>query len=90
MKVQQQMHSCLKEWKDISGLDFCLIDHENNVTTATSESFSFPDPQLLEDFRFEGPLFKSEGALQLRKIRSELSVPGKIDNKRNFLSEVEP
>ena len=86
MKVQQQMHSCLKEWKDISGLDFCLIDHENNVTAATSESFSFPDPQFMEDFRFEGPLFKTDGALQLRKVRSDsghtyiLLVSGESDS----------
>ena len=71
MKIQQQMLSCLKEWKEISGLDFCLLDIEDSIVASTSDSIRQPDSQVLEDFRLGSALCISDNKCQIRKVRSD-------------------
>ena len=50
MKLQHILQTCLEDWKNISGLDFCLLDEENRIYVSTCDR-RLPALQRLSDFR---------------------------------------
>ena len=50
MKVQQILQKCLTDWKNISQLDFCLLDSDNNIFLSTCDK-KLPAESKLEEFR---------------------------------------
>ncbi len=49
MKVFQVLQKCLNDWKNISHLDFCLVDKYKICVTTCSRQL--PSSKKLEDFR---------------------------------------
>ncbi len=37
MKLQHILQTCLEDWKNISGLDFCLLDEKNRIYVSTCD-----------------------------------------------------
>ena len=37
MKIQQILQKCLTDWKNISQLDFCLLDSDNHIFVSTCD-----------------------------------------------------
>lgn len=50
MKLQHILQTCLEDWKNISGLDFCLLDEKNRIYVSTCDRKQ-PSLQRLSDFR---------------------------------------
>jgi carbohydrate diacid regulator len=67
MKLQQSLQKFLENWKDISHLDFCLIDNENNIFLSTCER-RLPALAKLQEFRESNALCMSNISYYLYKI----------------------
>lgn len=50
MKIQQILQKCLEDWKNISQLDFCLINTDNSIFVSTCIR-KLPSDSRLEEFR---------------------------------------
>lgn len=50
ISIQRNLQKCMEDWKQISGLDFCLLSEDNSVFVATGER-RIPSAGKLEDFR---------------------------------------
>ena len=50
MKIQQILQKCLEDWKNISQLDFCLINTDNSIFVSTCTR-KLPSDSRLEEFR---------------------------------------
>lgn len=37
MKIQQILQKCLTDWKNISQIDFCLLDSDNHIFLSTCD-----------------------------------------------------
>ena len=37
ISIQRNLQKCMEDWKQISGLDFCLLSEDNSVFVATGE-----------------------------------------------------
>lgn len=67
MALQQIIEKCLEEWKEISQLDFCLLDSDNQIFAATCDG-QLPSAETLQRFREDPALSLSEDSCQLYKI----------------------
>ena len=67
MKVFQVLQKCLNDWKNISHLDFCLVDSDDKICVTTC-SRQLPSSKKLEDFRENDALCLSNTSCSLYKI----------------------
>ena len=67
MKIQQILQKCLSDWKNISQLDFCLLDSENRSFVSTCDR-KLPAESKLNDFRESNALCVSNTSCCLYKI----------------------
>lgn len=43
MSIQRNLQKCMEDWKQISGLDFCLLSEDNSVLSLpVKEGFLLP------------------------------------------------
>lgn len=70
MKIQQILQKCLEDWKNISKLDFCLLNSDDSVylTTCTKK---LPAAAKLEEFRQSSALCSSNTTCSLYKLTEE-------------------
>ena len=70
---QRNLQKCMEDWKQISGLDFCLLSEDNSVFVATGER-RIPSAGKLEDFRNGDALCTANASCCLYKVmdRDEL------------------
>ena len=73
MSIQRNLQKCMEDWKQISGLDFCLLSEDNSVFVATGER-RIPSAGKLEDFRNGDALCTANASCCLSKVmdRDEL------------------
>ncbi|NSG39844.1 CdaR family transcriptional regulator [Blautia obeum] len=73
MSIQRNLQKCMEDWKQISGLDFCLLSENNSVFVATGER-RIPSAGKLEDFRNGDALCAANASCCLYKVmdRDEL------------------
>ena len=73
MSIQRNLQKCMEDWKQISGLDFCLLSEDNSVFVATCER-RIPSAGKLEDFRNGDALCTANASCCLYKVmdRDEL------------------
>ena len=50
MSIQRTLQKCMEDWKQISGLDFCLLQENNSVFVTTCQK-RLPAQSKLESFR---------------------------------------
>lgn len=73
ISIQGNLQKCMEDWKQISGLDFCLLSENNSVFVATGER-RIPSAGKLEDFRNGDALCTANASCCLYKVmdRDEL------------------
>ena len=73
MSIQRNLQKCMEDWKQISGLDFCLLSEDNSVFVATGER-RIPSAGKLENFRNGDALCTANASCCLYKVidRDEL------------------
>ena len=73
MSIQRNLQKCMEDWKQISGLDFCLLSEDNSVFVATGERRILSAGKL-EDFRNGDALCTANASCCLYKVmdRDEL------------------
>lgn len=73
ISIQRNLQKCMEDWKQISGLDFCLLSENNSVFVATGER-RIPSAGKLEDFRNGDALCAANASCCLYKVmdRDEL------------------
>lgn len=73
MSIQRNLQKCMEDWKQISGLDFCLLSEDNSVFVATGER-RIPSAGKLENFRNGDVLCTANASCCLYKVmdRDEL------------------
>lgn len=73
ISIQRNLQKCMEDWKQISGLDFCLLSEDNSVFVATGER-RIPSVGKLEDFRNGDALCTANASCCLYKVmdRDEL------------------
>lgn len=73
ISIQRNLQKCMEDWKQISGLDFCLLSEDNSVFVATGER-RIPSAGKLEDFRNVDALCTANASCCLYKVmdRDEL------------------
>ncbi len=67
IQIQQLLEKCLKDWKKICHLDFCLLGENNSVFVTTAEK-QLPSPAKIEEFRSGRALCMANSNLCLYKI----------------------
>ena len=73
MKIQQILQKCLTDWKNISQLDFCLLDSDNHIFLSTCDK-KLPAESKLEEFRQSSALCVSNTNYCLYKIMENHSI----------------
>ena len=73
ISIQRNLQKCMEDWKQISGLDVCLLSEDNSVFVATGER-RIPSAGKLEDFRNGDALCTANASCCLYKVmdRDEL------------------
>ena len=73
ISIQRNLQKSMEDWKQISGLDFCLLSEDNSVFVATGER-RIPSAGKLEDFRNGDALCTANASCCLYKVmdRDEL------------------
>ena len=73
ISIQRNLQKYMEDWKQISGLDFCLLSEDNSVFVATGER-RIPSAGKLEDFRNGDALCTANASCCLYKVmdRDEL------------------
>ena len=73
MSIQRNLQKCMEDWKQISGLDFCLLSEDSSVFVATGER-RIPSAGKLENFRNGDALCTANASCCLYKVmdRDEL------------------
>lgn len=73
ISIQRNLQKCMEDWKQISGLDFCLLSEDNSVFVATGER-RIPSAGKLKDFRNGDALCTANASCCLYKVmdRDEL------------------
>ena len=73
MSIQRNLQKCMEDWKQISGLDFCLLSEDNSVFVAAGER-RIPSAGKLENFRNGDALCTANASCCLYKVmdRDEL------------------
>ena len=67
MKVQQTLQKSLDDWNRISGLDFCILDENNQIYITTCDR-KLPSPEKLAQFREDPALCISNRTCSLYKL----------------------
>lgn len=67
MVLQQVIAKCLNEWKEISQLDFALLDSEDHIFVSTSDK-QFPSAETLQEFRNSSALCISNTNRSIFKV----------------------
>ena len=52
MKLLQILQKCLEDWKNISHLDFCLVNLDNTIYISTCDR-ALPSTEKLDEFKDE-------------------------------------
>lgn len=73
MTTQQILENCLNNWKNISGLDFCLLTLDSTVFVSTSQR-SLPSASKLQEFLDSPALGASNTREHLYKIKTSGEV----------------
>ena len=73
MKIQQILQKCLTDWKNISQIDFCLLDSDNHIFLSTCDK-KLPAESKLEEFRQSSALCVSNTSCCLYKIMENHSI----------------
>ena len=64
MSIQRTLQKCMEDWKQISNLDFCLLQEDNSVFVTTCQK-RLPSLNKLADFRSDPKInsskFKTRG-----------------------------
>lgn len=68
MAIQQILSKCLTDWKEISHLDFCMLDADNQVFASTCDK-KLPSEEVLNDFRDGTALCRANSNLCMYKIQ---------------------
>ena len=73
MSIQRTLQKCMEDWKQISNLDFCLLQEDNSVFVTTCQK-RLPSLNKLADFRSDPALCIANSTYCLYKIldRDEL------------------
>ena len=84
MKIQQTLQKCLYDWNRISGLDFCILDENNQVFVSTGDR-KLPSAEKLIQFREDPALCISNRSCSLYKLNGTsgdmlLTVWGSTDS----------
>ena len=69
MTLHQTLQSTLEQWKEISGLDYCLMTLEKKVEISTADK-KLPSEKKLQEFLDSSSLTCSYSAVHLFKIHS--------------------
>ena len=67
MKLLQILQKCLEDWKNISHLDFCLVNLDNTIYLSTCDR-TLPSEEKLEEFKEDDALCISNMNCRLYKI----------------------
>lgn len=67
MKIQQTLQKSLEDWNRISGLDFCILDENNQIYITTCDK-KLPSVEKLTQFREDTALCTSNRSCSLYKL----------------------
>ena len=67
MKLLQILQKCLEDWKNISHLDFCLVNLDNTIYISTCDR-ALPSEEKLEEFKEDEVLCISNMNCRLYKV----------------------
>lgn len=67
MALQHVIENCLKEWTNISHLDFCLLDSDEQVFASTSDR-ELPSEELFQELRNSSASFISNSVCSIYRI----------------------
>ena len=67
MKIQQTLQKSLEDWNRISGLDFCILDENNQIYITTCDK-KLPSAEKLTQFREDTALCISNRSCSLYKL----------------------
>ena len=67
MKLLQILQKCLEDWKNISHLDFCLVNLDNTIYISTCDR-ALPSEEKLEEFKEDEALCISNMNCRLYKV----------------------
>lgn len=67
MKIQQTLQKSLEDWNRISGLDFCILDENNQIYITTCDK-KLPSVEKLTQFREDTALCISNRSCSLYKL----------------------
>lgn len=67
MKIQQTLQKSLEDWNRISGLDFCILDENNQIYITTCDK-KLPSVEKLTQFREDSALCVSNRSCSLYKL----------------------
>ena len=69
MKIQQTLQKSLEDWNRISGLDFCILDENNQIYITTCDK-KLPSAEKLTQFREDTALCISNRSCSLYKLNN--------------------
>nr|WP_294661999.1 helix-turn-helix domain-containing protein [uncultured Blautia sp.] len=70
MSIQRTLQKCMEDWKQISGLDFCLLQENNSVFVTTCQK-RLPAQSKLDNFRNDQALCVANSTCCLYKIMNK-------------------
>lgn len=70
MKIQQTLQKSLEDWNRISGLDFCILDENNQIYITTCDK-KLPSVEKLTQFREDAALCVSNRSCSLYKLDND-------------------
>ena len=77
MKLLQILQKCLEDWKNISHLDFCLVNLDNTIYISTCDR-ALPSEEKLEEFKEDEALCISNMNCRLYKVTECECTPGHL------------
>ena len=69
MKLLQILQKCLEDWKNISHLDFCLVNLDNTIYISTCDR-ALPSEEKLEEFKEDFPEYVTDHISRFCFIRN--------------------
>lgn len=69
MKIQQTIQKCLDDWNRISGLDFCILDENDQIYISTGDR-RLPSSEKLAQFREDPAVCISNRSCSLYKLNN--------------------
>ena len=74
MAIQQILKKCLNDWKEISQLDFCMVNSNDEIYVTTCYR-KLPSSDTLQEFRDSAALCRANSSLCLYKIQDGSEFP---------------